>query len=579
MPSSPGPPAGGPAAESRVSKPGEVKPAVLVVVNPSGNRSRAPIQTNPFLIGRHADNNLVLRDNRISRSHARIVLDGENYVLEDLSSRHGTWVNGKRITRQTLRNSDRIEFGFQDSYKLTFSFEEHELNRILDQLQPAPRAPSNLGKLRALVEVARALQTSLSTDDVLTAVVDAALAVTGAERGFLLLQRGEDLEICVARDRRGAPLGRSDLKVPTSVIRRSLKNRRELLSMNFDPLEEQGIRPETSIANLELRSVVCVPLVRVRAGNVEETAMLSNVNETVGVLYMDSRQGAADLSAGNRELLQTLALEASTILENARLLEEERAKQHLEEELNIARQIQAGLLPSELPSSGWFRAAGFSTPSHQVGGDYFDVRRLSDDVWSAVVADVSGKGVSSALLASLLQGAFMLASDGEREIERLMARVNRYLYERTKGEKYATVFYCTVDASGLLRWSNAGHCAPVLVHPDGRLHTLCTTGLPLGMLESAEYHAETIQLEPGAKIVAYSDGLTEAENPQSRFFGVDRLKQILRAHARLSGAEIHELINDEVERYTEGAVLGDDITLVVLEYQPGGADDDRPTAL
>jgi serine phosphatase RsbU (regulator of sigma subunit)/pSer/pThr/pTyr-binding forkhead associated (FHA) protein len=557
--------------ENRDSKAGEPKPAVLIVVNPSGNRSRAGIERTPFLIGRHADNNLVLRDNRVSRAHARISLEGENYVIEDLSSRHGTWVNGRRITRQTLRNSDRIEFGFQDSYKLTFSFEEQELNRILDQFQPAQRAPSNLGKLRALVEVARALQTSLSTDDVLTAVVDAALAVTGAERGFLMLQHGDELEISLARDRRGAALGPSDLKVPTSVIRRALRNRPELLSMNFDPLEEQGIHPETSVAHLELRSVVCVPLVRVRAGNVEETAMLSNVNETVGLLYMDSRQGAADLSAGNRELLQTLALEASTILENARLLEEERAKQHLEEELNIAREIQNGLLPSQLPSKGWFRAAGSSVPSHQVGGDYFDVRNLHDDVWSVVIADVSGKGVSSALLASLLQGAFMVASDGESEIERLMGRVNRYLYERTKGEKYATVFYCTVDASGLLRWSNAGHCAPLLVHCDARVRTLRTTGLPLGMLEVAEYHAETLQLEPGDKIVAYSDGLTEAESPNGVFFGMDRLKQLLREHAHQSSAGLHEAIKDEVSKYTEGAILGDDITLVVLEYQPASS--------
>jgi serine phosphatase RsbU (regulator of sigma subunit)/pSer/pThr/pTyr-binding forkhead associated (FHA) protein len=528
-----------------------------------------PIDPVPFSIGRHAENQLVLRDNRISRGHARISRDGEDYVIEDLNSRHGTWVNGSRVSRRTLRNSDRIEFGFQDSYKLTFSYEEHELNRILEQLQPAQRSSTNLGKLRALVEVARALQTSLSTDDVLTAVVDAALAVTGAERGFLMLQKpGRDLDINVARDRYGSALGLNDLKVPTSVINKALRNRRELLSMNFDPLEEQGLRPDTSVADLELRSVVCVPLVRVRTRNLEETAALPNVNETVGLLYMDSRQGAADLSAGNRELLQTLALEASTILENARLLEEERAKQRLEEELDIARQIQTGLLPPALPSEGWFRANGSSTPSHQVGGDYFDVRRLNDTTWSAVVADVSGKGVSSALLAALLQGAFMLSSDGDSAIERLMSRVNSYLYDRTKGEKYATVFYCTIEASGRLRWSNAGHCTPILVHPDGRLRTLRTTGLPVGMLESADYQVETLDLEPGDKLVLYTDGLTEAEGPDGEFLGMDALKNMLRSLSGQSCGDLHSSLCREVQVYTEGAVLSDDITLLVLEYQP-----------
>lgn len=545
--------------------------AVLTVVNPSGNRSRVPVSPLPFQIGRHAENQLVLRDNRISRDHARIIADGDGYAVEDLKSRHGVYVNGERIERRALRNGDLVEFGFPDSFKLTFSFEDDDLSRILNQIQgPAETTPSssNLGKLRALVEVARALQNSLSTNDVLTAVVDAALAVTSTERGFLLLRKGEELDVAVARDRRGAPLGTGDLKVPTTVISRALRQRRELLSMSFDPLEEQGLRPETSIANLELRSVVCVPLVRVRTGNSEETGMLSSANDTVGLLYMDSRGAHADLSHGNRELLQTLALEASTILENARLLEEERTKQRLEEELDIARQIQAGLLPSELPVTGWFRVAGSSTPSHQVGGDYFDVRQVTPDVWSTVVADVSGKGVSSALLASLLQGAFLIGSDDASQIEDTMLRINRYMNERTKGEKYATVFFSTLSESGLLQWSNAGHCAPLVLRPDGRLRTLQTTGLPLGMLEIATYKVETVKLEPGDKVVIYSDGVTEAENADGVFFGTDRLRNLLRANAGADCTELHTKLMMAVDEYTEGALLSDDITLVIFEYQP-----------
>jgi sigma-B regulation protein RsbU (phosphoserine phosphatase) len=545
---------------------------LLVVINPSGNRSRVPIEPTPFLIGRNAENHLVLRDNRISRSHARIVIENGKYIVENLKSRHGVWVNGERMDRHILANADRIEFGFPDSYKLTFSVEEHELNKILDQIAPPPvtgGAPtSNMGKLRALVEVARALQSSLSTEDVLTSVVDAALMVTGAERGFLMLRRGKELDMTVARDRRGTPLAKDDLKVPMSVIGRALNNRRELLSMSFDPLEEHGLRPESSIANLELRSVVCVPLIRVRTTNAEETSMLSAANETVGLLYMDSRGVAADLSHGNRELLQTLALEASTILENARLLEEERIKQRLEEELDIARKIQTGLLPVEMPTEGWFRVAGSSLPSHQVGGDYFDVRLVSPHTWFVVVADVSGKGVSSALLASLLQGAFLLASDDPATIKATMVRVNNYLIERTKGEKYATVFYGTLDEKGHLQWANAGHCAPLLLHTDGRMRTLKTTGLPLGMLEPAEWFVENVDLEPGDKLVIYSDGLTEAESPENQFFGVDRLRQLLRTHSRDSCETLHAAILESVERYTEGCNLSDDITLVVVEYQP-----------
>ena len=166
------------------------RPATLVVINPSGNRNRVPVTPIPFTIGRQADNHLVLRDNRASRNHARIVAENGEYYVEDVKSSHGVFVNGTRVTRQKLYAADRIEFGFPDSYSLIFTFDDDEIQKLLDQFS-APKTASagagNLAKLRALVEVARALQNSLSTDDVLAAVVDAALAITGLERGFLLL--------------------------------------------------------------------------------------------------------------------------------------------------------------------------------------------------------------------------------------------------------------------------------------------------------------------------------------------------------------------------------------------------------
>jgi len=546
---------------------GHTTPA-LALVTPSGSRRRVPIEPLPFLIGRQGDNHLVLRDNRASRTHARIVSENGEYFIEDLDSRHGVYVNGERVKWHKLANSDRIDIGFQDSYRLIFTLEEDEIHRFLEQMgAPVGAGANNLSKLRSLMEVARALQTSLSTADVLAAVVDAALAVTGAERGFLLLRKDDDLDVRVARDRSGAPLAADDLEVPRSIINRALRTRRDLLSMTFDRLGEEGIRPEMSVADLELRSVVCVPLVRLGTGSLQET-LATSLNDTVGVLYMDSRQSAADLSAGNREILQTLALEASTILENARLLEEEREKQRLEEELNVARAIQRDLLPSQLPSEGWFRAAGSSIPSRQVGGDYFDVRQIAPDAYACVIADVSGKGVSAALLAALLQGAFLLASEGPIEIENLMSRVNRFLNERAKGEKYATVFYCTVRRSGELRWSNAGHPKPYLVRRDGALLALESTGLPLGMLDIAAYESKSMQLQPGDKVVLFSDGVSEAESEEGEFFDAKGLKETLRALASTDCRELNAKLVEAVEDFSEGAEIGDDITTLVLEYLP-----------
>lgn len=551
-----------------------IRSAALIVVNPSGNRSRVPIDPVPFTIGRHAENCLVLRDNRTSRFHARISLHNGEYTVEDLDSRHGVTVNGERISGQAaLRNGDTIEFGVRDSYQLVFSLEEAEIQRLLDQFNPASTpsrmpAAGGLAKLRALVEVARALQSSLSIGEVLAAVVDAALTVTGAERGFLLLKQGDDLEVRVARDAGGSPLSKDDLRVPTRLIHRALTQRRELLSMNFDPQGGEGVRPDLSVASLELRSVVCVPLVRVRTAQTEETSIGAAASDTAGLLYLDTRIGAADLSAGNRELLQTLALEASTILENARLLEEEQTKLRLERELNLAREIQESLFPRSLPETGWFRAAASSLASHSVAGDYYDVRQTGPDSWSAVVADVSGKGVSSALLAALLQGAFLLASEGGLGMDAVVARVNRFLNERTEGEKYATMFYCTLDAGGRFRYINAGHCPPSVVRPEGRSKSLPATGMPVGLLPEAEYTVGEAQLQPGDKVVIFSDGLPEAEDVAGQFFGMRRMRSLVLAHAAGGCREMHDALVRAVKNFTSGTVQKDDATLLVLEYQP-----------
>ena len=541
--------------------PGQVaapaRAASLIVINPSGNQIRVPLHPLPFSIGRQSDSHLVLRDNRASRNHARIVAEHGELFIEDLNSSNGVYVNGTVISRQKLANSDRIEFGVQDSYTLIFNFDEGGIDKLLDRFSASNRTGSGgeLSKLRALGEVARTLRNALSTDDVLAAVVDAALAVTNSERGILLLRRGDDLDIRVARNRLGLTVPNKNLDIPLAAIQKALRNRRSLLTMTLDPLSDE-------------RSGVCVPLVRVRPRDSQETLMVSAIDETVGLIYLDSEHSAVDLSSGNSELLQTLALEASTVLENARLLEEERDKQRLEEELGIAREIQASLLPRKLPSEGWFRAAGSSIPSHQVGGDYFDVKEMSPDCWSVTVTDVSGKGVSSALLAALLQGAFLASSDGAGQIEQLMSRLNRFLNERTEGEKYATVFYCTLDREGLLCWANAGHCTPYLIRTTGEMIPLGTTGMPLGMLDSATYSVEQARLQPGDKVVAYSDGLSEAENIKGQFFDVDRMKKVILAHTASGCSALHTDLMAAVDAFTEGAMQNDDITAVVIEYRP-----------
>ena len=148
-----------------------------------------------------------------------------------------------------------------------------------------------------------------------------------------------------------------------------------------------------------------------------------------------------------------------------------------------------------------------------------------------------------------------------------MARMNRFLYERAKGEKYATLFYCTLARSGQLCWSNAGHPKPILVR-GSELVPLESTGLPLGMLDVAAYDMKKVHLLPGDKIVMYSDGLSEAENADGEFFDRKGFSETLRANASLSCSDLQAKLVEAVQDFSEGTELSDDITTLVIEYQP-----------
>lgn len=547
-------------------------PDSLVVVDPNGRRVRVPLHPFPFRIGRAQNNHLILRDSRISRNHAQIAHRNGACVVEDLESRHGVWINGQRIEKsQVLRGAERIEFGVPDGYQLHFTATQQEVDKLM--VRPASgetgrAGAANLEKLRAVLEVARSLQSSFSTDDVLNTVVDATISVTGSERGFLLLfDENHELQVRSARASGGSDLPPDELRVPRRVIQQALESRRDLFTMSFDPVAAlSGGSPGNTIADLELRSVACVPLVRINLSGGNRTQTLGGPKSNAGVLYMDSRVSTVDLAGGNRELLQTLAIEASTVLENARLLEEERQRQHIEEELCVARRIQQSLLPVKLPDVGWFRVAGSSEASHEVGGDYFDVVAAGPDAWSIVVADVAGKGVSSALLASFLQGAFLGAAAGT-SITDVLSRINLFLSERAEHGKYATVFYGMLHGSGRMDYANAGHCAPLLVRSDGTIESLGSTSMPVGLMPDAAFPVEQCLLKPGDRLVLYTDGVTEAADLEGVFFGRHRLREAVAESFTLNCAGMHKAIQQTVRGFTKGVEQGDDITIVVVEFR------------
>ncbi len=536
--------------------PPQIDTPALDVIHPSGERTRIPVDPLPFRIGRGPDNNLILRDNRASRAHAKISFDGSAFLVEDLASLHGTWVNGARIEApMRLKAGDSVHFGFEDSYRLVFTEAGTRIHRMLDEISASSQvsgAASSLARLRALLELARSLQTTLAREEVLAAILDAALGLTGSARGFLLLRSGEKLEVKLGRDNTGSPLNRSDFNVPTTVIESALAERRDLLSLDLP-----GSEPESA-------NGICIPLLEFPSIDARKTIAVSSQSSTIGVLYLEHPRARSRLSDLDRELLHTLALEASTAVANARLLEEERQKRLLEQELGLARQIQENLLPQKMPQADWFSAAGSSIPSAEIAGDYFDVHSIGPDAWAAIIADVSGKGIGAALLASLLQGAFLLASGLDVPLDAVLSKINTFLNERAHGEKYATLFCAAIHRSGSFMWSNAGHVEPILLSTDGTTRNLETTSMPLGLLPEAEFAIERLQLSPGDKIIAFSDGLSEAEAPNSGVFA-SQLPELLASCAQLSAQELHDRL---IERLLEFAgALHDDVTVLVLQYR------------
>ncbi len=548
----------------------EQQPLKLSVVDTAGEKTFFEVNRSPFRIGRLPGCEITLQDNRISRKHAQILVEDGKCFLEDCDSRHGVFVNGDKVGRHELTHGDRIEFGIEDSYHLVVG-EEQEPSSLFQKFAEIPDVKDgptgDLGRLSAVLGVARALQSSLALDDVLTAAVDAALAVTDCERGFLMLtSKTGELEVRVARNSDHQNLSEEEARLPTGPIEKALLGRRDLLSMSFDPLQDEAGAGKT-IQALELKRVLCVPLIKIRLGQEHETSLLSPKQDTLGVLYMDSKAAMEDLSSSNRELLQTLAIEISSVLENARLLDQERQKKGLENQLAIARDIQISMLPATLPKDGWLVATGHSDACYQVGGDYFDVTPYENDHWGVVLADVSGKGVSAALLASLIQGAFFSAVNLETHLSETISRINRYVCERSRSARFATVFYGLIHRNGLTKWVNAGHCPAMLVHQSGEVDMLEAGTVPLGLFVESEFPVTETRFAVGDKLVVYSDGVSEATDWSGEQFGEKRLEGILAAHAALPANELYEKVRHELGEFTSGAEQDDDVTLLVLGYQ------------
>jgi len=544
-----------------------------VVVDPNGVRRDVAISIFPFRIGRQAGNELTLRDSRVSRQQAQITDVNGTMVLEDMGSSHGTFVNGEKILRHELKVSDQIDFGVPDSYHVIYVGEGATIEELVERIDapaPAQSGPRELHHLGVLLDVARTLSSGLSLEDILTTVVDAAIAVTRTERGVLLLANSAgQLETAVARNAQRGTLRPEEMQVSQGVVKRVASSRREIIVGDTvaDAADVGRTNQGESITRLDLHTVVAIPIDKKPVIEAVDATIAARQSDLLGILYLDSRAPSSTFSALDREVVRTLAHEAATVVENARLFSAARVKARLDHEIEIASKIQQGLLPKELPNLPHVAMAGSTLACYSVGGDCFDVIELDGGRHGFFVGDISGKGISAALLATLLQGIFFTTASTDIPLPGVFSRVNKYLCERSGGDRYATVFYGVLDKMGGFEYVNAGHVPPLIRRRSGAIERLDLASFPVGMFPEADYASASVKLEKDDFLVIYTDGVSEAVNIQGEMFEEERLQHLLENFKGQTVEELAGTIREGVKAFSEGAAQSDDITILAVQYK------------
>ncbi|HUI42355.1 MAG TPA: SpoIIE family protein phosphatase [Terriglobia bacterium] len=536
----------------------------LIVRDTAGNEREVEISRTPFSMGRQSDNDLVLLDNRVSRRHARILREGDEYLIEDAASRHGTFVNGERVASHVLKPGDQIGLGVSEAYRLTYAIEEPVLPNLLEQIgKVTDSRAAQLKHLGLLLQVAQVLNRGPGLEEVLTTVLDSAIGLTQAERGLLFLTNDEgELRLRLARSQDGVFLPVEQATYSEAVVDRVVRLRHEELVVEDESTGRSA--QETGVLPARVRGVVAVPLQKMPVRDSSGETIQMMMPQLLGVLYLEARLHAASVTGLDREVLRTLAVEGATVIENARLLRRAREQERTQHEMTLARGIQQSLLPQSLPQTLRFDLHALTRPCRTVGGDYYDVIALPGDRCGLTVADVSGKGLPAAMMSVMLQGAFDAVAAGDPSLEELFQRVNDFLCERTPPEMYATIFYGVLDPSGRLDFVNAAHPAPVVLHPGGEVTLLESSNFPMGMFRGAKFSTQSILLQPGDEMVIFSDGVTEAQNTSREFFGDARLKEFLQASAGLPVQEMCSRMVETVENFAGLAPQADDVTVALV---------------
>ncbi|MCW5982519.1 MAG: SpoIIE family protein phosphatase [Bryobacteraceae bacterium] len=555
----------------------------LIVETVGGGSRSVPLAGNRLSVGRSPANELAfVEDHSLSRNHLVFERGEEGWMVKDLGSTNGTEVNAQRLRApHLLRPGDQIVAGNQkfqfrslasDQPSGTVFFVrddtwagsaelvvklENVVAQGAAQKSVAPAAVYGKHAVDALIRAGRELLSHRSLSELFEVILDLALESCDAQRGVVMSLEGAELAV---RAQRG-----EGFRISTAVRDRVIQEKASILVR--DAFRDDQLRMRQSIVLQKVRSMMVVPL--------------QTGDKVIGLIYIDKSDFINPFTDQELNLLTVMANVAAIRIEQARLVEVEQAERELSRELAQAGEIQASLLPKQIPHVEGMDISGSNIPCRGVGGDYFDCLPFRDGRVALLVGDVSGKGMPAALLMTSLQAMVSVLIKSANSPAEIMETLNRNLSERFPGNRFITLFIAVVDPfTGGIYYSNAGHNRPVLVRADGRLESLKGGDLVIGIDPKAKYQTYRSLMMPGDVLALYSDGITEA-SPEEEFdeFGEERLGEVLAQHRTDSASSLIERVVQAVSEHAGGGTFADDVTLLIARRVDEPQEGEPRTAL
>ena len=555
--------------------------AFLQVVQGREPGRRFELANGESVIGRSSDCAVSLDVAAVSRRHALVREDGGRFYLEDLGSRNGTFVNNERVgDRAPLSDGDQILVCDQ---LLAFSFggapaslggipslHESSLSAPLedddgsegDQLANV-QATLDLGpgtgswrlsakpevKLGAMIEISHNLGKTLTVEEILPKLLDSLFKIfVQADRGFIVMPAMPGGPLVSVADKARRSDVDEKMRFSRTIIEEAMRSRRAILSA--DAASDQRFNMAQSITDLRIRSMICAP-------------MIDSDGEPLGAIQIDTMNQRSRFTDEDLEVLAGVAGQAALSMDNAKMHEQAIEQRAVQRDLELARQMQRGLLPAAPPKVPGYSFFDYYQSARQVGGDYYDYVLLPDGRFAVIVGDVAGKGVAAALLMARLSSDVRFSLASERDPAQAVRQINRSFLEHDWEDRFVTMIVAVVDPrEHQLTIVNAGHMAPLLRSSDGKVEELGEelAGLPLGVSGEYEYESCVRTLEPGDCVTIYTDGFSEAMNAQRELYGTERLTRQI-AVPGIKVAELGQLVLGDVSKFVDGFAQSDDMCL------------------